>query len=345
MGYPDFSEDTGLFLSLRDRLKDALPDYSDYHYLIAFSGGADSMFLAYFFIWLRKRDRLAFSLAHFNHQLRPGMDEEESVALNKFAHDWQIPYYEEKADVLALTKERKAGIEEAARFARHTFFEKLSDRLKTALETDKILIATGHNLDDLCETIILNLGRGTGPSGLSSMPYFDGSIVRPLLILEKERIRQFLDEGKLPYFLDHTNRSPVYLRNRIRNELLPLWEEILGYYPGKQLFSLSENLRVENDALKELAAEIMRKLLLQDGSLNLHDLQPYPQGIYYRIIHAWLSEVHDHPAPISRRSYSMLEKKLRELPARAEFHIGQAGLVKIQNWRLIFEKISKKRED
>ncbi len=345
MGYPDFFEDTGLFLALRERLAYALPDYSDHHYLIAFSGGADSMFLAYFFIWLRKRDSLSFSLAHFNHQLRPGMDEEESLLLNKFAADWKIPYFEETADVLGLAKERKAGIEEAARFARHAFFVKLTDRLKAELKTDKVLITTGHNLDDLCETIILNLGRGTGPSGLSSMPYFDGSIIRPLLILEKERIRQFLDEGQLSYFLDHTNESPVYLRNRIRHELLPLWEEILGYYPGQQLFSLSENLRVENEALKEIAAEIMRKLLLEDGSLNLHNLQQYPQGIYYRIIQAWLSDIHGHPAPISRRSFSKLEKKLRELPARAEYHIGRGKAIKIQNWRLVFEKISKNRKD
>lgn len=305
------------------------------HFVLAVSGGADSIFLAYFFIWLRELADIKLSLAHFNHQLRPEADEMESQALRAFAATWDLSYYEGSSSVRDLAKERKSGIEEAARFARHNFLENTRQEQMAADHPKRpVYLAIGHNADDLLETLLINLGRGSGISGLASMPYFDGRIVRPLLILPRTEIRSFLNTRALSYFEDASNESPEYLRNRIRMELIPLWSDILGYTPLKQAFNLSEHSREESQALDALAKRALEEALIERTELNLIALTAWPSGLYYRVIDLFLKGQLGQEYQLPAASFSVLATKLEQLPCRASMTLAGARQLEICDWYL-----------
>lgn len=292
------------------------------------------MFLAYFFIWLRELADIKLSLAHYNHQLRPGADEVESEAISNFSQTWNLPYFEESSSVLDLAKERKAGVEEAARFARHTFLENIRQKVEATDPARPVYLAIGHNADDLLETLLINLGRGAGIAGLASMPYFDGRIARPLLILPRTDIRAFLNQRDISYFEDASNESPEYLRNRIRMELIPLWSDILGYTPLKQAFNLSEHMREESLALDELAGLALEETVLTEGGLNLKALDAWPSGLYYRVIDLYLKRQLGQDYQLPAASFAVLERKLEQLPCRACITLAGARQLEVRDWYL-----------
>lgn len=328
----DFREDSGLFRDLRAQLREHMALGAQQHFLLAVSGGADSLLLFYFFIWLSRRDGVKLSVAHFCHQLRPGEDERESAALLELAKFWAVPYYEDSADVRSLARERKAGLEEAARYARHSFLENLRARLARQQESCEHYIALGHNLDDLCETMLLNLGRGTGPRGLASMPYFDGRLVRPLLLLRSSEIRRFLEQRDLPFFADFSNLSGDFLRNRLRHDLIPLWEDILGYAPHYQCYRLADISRQESEVLDIYAREALQDVLVGQDKLNLKRLNKWPRGLHYRVYNAWLQK---HTAEAFTLSYALfkdLRRAQQTLPRTASFDLSGSWQLKIKGW-------------
>lgn len=342
MSWPDFQENTGLFRDLRQELKSRLSLGPQSHFLLGISGGPDSMFLAYFFIWLRARDGCQLSLAHFNHQLRPEADEAETLGLAAFANKWQLPFYCATADVRALASQRQAGIEEAARAARHQFFQDTLAQLSLAVEDQQTkshpcqrpILALGHNQDDLLETVLINLGRGSGPDGLTSMPYFDGSIIRPLLGLTSQEIRSFLDQRDLSYYIDHSNLEDIYLRNRLRKEVVPAWRTALGYDPGPQVRRLTESLRAERESLDQTAAMALEACRLEaSDQLNLITLTAWPQGLHYRVLQLFFQENLPHtPFSLGQKQYEQIAKTLASLPGRASFDLGQGLTFWVQGY-------------
>ena len=338
MVWPDFQENSGLFRDLRQEIKSKLSLGPQSHFLIGISGGPDSMFLAYFFIWLRAREGCQISLAHFNHQLRPEFDEEETHGLAAFARTWDLEFYTATADVRALAAQRQAGIEEAARAARHHFFQETLVRLQREAGLDSPnpfpLLALGHNQDDLVETVLINLGRGTGLDGLSSMPYYDGKILRPLLGLSSQEIRDFLKDRGLSYYLDQSNAQDLYLRNRIRQEVLPAWRAALGYDPGPQLLKYTESLRSERQALDQTAGMALAACRLPSSNqLNLKSLISWPLGLHYRILQQFFQEsLQAESFTLTDQQYKQIAKTLADLPGQASFDLGQGWVFLVQGY-------------
>lgn len=342
MSWPDFQEHTGLFRDLRQELKQQLSLGPQAHFLLGISGGPDSMFLAYFLLWLRAREGCQLALAHFNHQLRPEVDAEETLGLADFAEKWQLPFYSGTADVRAMASQRQAGIEEAARAARHQFFQNILDQLAKEANKqptgpnsyDTPILALGHNQDDLLETVLINLGRGSGPDGLTSMPSFDGRIVRPLLGLTSQEIRTFLDHRGLTYYRDHSNTEDIYLRNRLRLEVVPAWRAALTYDPGPQVRKFTESLRAERQALDQTAAMALAACRLEPADqLNLKTLTAWPQGLHYRILQLFFQEsLPNTPFTLGQKQYGQIAKTLANLPGRASFDLGQGLTFGIQGY-------------
>jgi tRNA(Ile)-lysidine synthase len=185
--------------------------------VVALSGGSDSVALARI---LRELDasgdvRLV-GAAHFNHQLRDEFarrDEEFSASV---ARSLDIPFAADREDVRARARDEQRSIEDAAREARHGFFE----RARRQFAAD--VVALGHTRDDQAETFLLRLLRGAGPRGLAAMYPRHGTIVRPVLDCRRMELRQYLDERNFAYVDDETNEDVTIPRNRIRAELMPL---------------------------------------------------------------------------------------------------------------------------
>lgn len=322
MSLPDFSENTGLFLRLREELKDLIPFDSQPVFLLGLSGGLDSVFLLYFLIWLRGREGFCVRAAHFNHHLRPGDDEEEIAFLEDLCSRYEVPLYLGGEDVESLAKERGAGVEEAARFARYTFFERC---LKEEGQAHPSYLCLAHQLNDQAETLLLQLSRGSGLSGLSAMRQLDGYKLRPLLHLRRETMHDFMKSRELSWCEDVSNQEPRYRRNRVRLELLPLWADIAGDNLIERLARAADNLAVEDDLLEMEAREAFEKA--RNGSyLICHKLAGLHPARAYRVIRLWLKEEGDY-TELSERQFAQLWKLISS-PDDGVIHLGSGTCIR-----------------
>lgn len=177
-------------------------------YIVAVSGGVDSMALLHL---LQQQPELELVAAHFDHGIR-----EDSVAdrllVEETAKSYGLPY------VFSEGKLGKDSSEAMAREARYAFLR----RVKTEQLADAII--TAHHQDDLLETAVINLLRGTGRKGLSSMRS-SYEIRRPLLHISKQQLRRYAEEHNVKWHEDSTNQDETYLRNYVRHRLLPRLSE------------------------------------------------------------------------------------------------------------------------
>jgi len=233
---------------------------ADAHLVLAVSGGPDSMALLQGAARLVDGGRQAWRLtvAHLDHGLRPD-SADDAVFVADTAAALGLPAEVRRTDVAALARDEGTSIEEAARDARYRFLEEVAPH--------GALIATAHTLDDLAETVIINLLRGSGVGGMAGIPARRGRIVRPLLDERRAELRDLLDEAGINYRMDPSNADAAFLRNRIRAELLPALESIR---PGAvERIGRFSRLAADDDALlDELAAAELAKRTDGDGAID-----------------------------------------------------------------------------
>ena len=191
--------------------------------LVAVSGGADSMVLLHALSSLAKKSRWKITVAHFNHQLRGSSSDADEKLVRRIAAALKLPVFVENAQVKRFARESKLSIEMAARKLRHEFFVKVARARKIPVVT------LAHHADDQVEQFFLRVFRGAGGEGLAGMKWsapspWDSKIqlVRPLLDFSRADLRKFAVEKKIVFREDATNLKLDTLRNRVRNELLPL---------------------------------------------------------------------------------------------------------------------------
>jgi tRNA(Ile)-lysidine synthase len=181
--------------------------------LAAVSGGPDSMCLLDVLWNLSKVLGFGLHVSYVDHQTRPGT-RLEAQHVSEQADRRQISFSALTADV--RSRVHGGGPEQAARVLRYDLLTHEARRI------DAVRIALGHTRDDQAETVIIRLMRGTGLAGLGGMrPIRDGLFVRPLLEQSRERVHEYLDRGSIPFLVDPTNDDPMFLRNRVRSEILP----------------------------------------------------------------------------------------------------------------------------
>ena len=199
--------------------------------LVAVSGGADSMVLLNALNALAQKHRWQISVAHFNHRLRGRASDADERLVRQTAKKLGRKFFGGGADVKAFAKRAKISVEMAARKLRHEFLA------RTAKEHGIRVVVMAHHADDQVEHFFLRLLRGAGGEGLAGMKWRLSSpanakitLVRPLLGFSKAEIRAFARAAKISFREDASNFSTDFLRNRIRNELLPRLQK--NYQPG-----------------------------------------------------------------------------------------------------------------
>lgn len=313
--------------------------------LCAVSGGKDSVFLLHWLCGLREDRGLRLASAHFDHSLRGEESDRDRVFTKELCDGLGIDCHIGKADVAAFSFEKGMGIEEAARFLRYEFLE------KTAQEIGADRIATAHTADDNAETLLLNLARGSGLTGLCGIPPVRGKIIRPLLETSSAEILEYLREKGIKYVEDSTNAQDDYSRNRLRHRVMPelrsfggfdenvtrcigLLREDEAYLSGLAEDFISENLRdaaLPAAALSGLpgpvAARVVKKLAPGASARHIEAVLGIASG----------SEPHamtDIPGIRVRREYDMLifggetgaMLPERELPLGGTLRFEEAGL-------------------
>lgn len=184
--------------------------------LLAVSGGRDSVTLCHLFA----AANIPFAIAHCNFHLRPGDCDRDEAFVRRLADSYGVSCHIAEFDTENYAHSEGLSIEEAARKLRYVFFEQ--QRVANGYD----LIATAHHRDDAIETFFINLLRGTGITGLHGIRMRNGSIVRPLLPFGRNEIDAYIFRYNLEYVEDYTNSQTLYLRNRIRLQLIPLLRQI-----------------------------------------------------------------------------------------------------------------------
>jgi tRNA(Ile)-lysidine synthase len=148
-------------------------------------------------------------------------------------------------------------------------------------------VALGHTLDDQAETVLLGLGRGSGPRSVAGMVEFRHPFWRPLLGVRRAETRAACADQGLPVWDDPWNVDPAYTRARLRSDVLPLLEEVLGGGVAPALARTATQLREDLDALDALAAAELGRLA-EEGGLPATELAALPDALRRRVLRGWL---------------------------------------------------------
>lgn len=259
--------------------------------LCACSGGPDSMALFHLLVELKADLRFELAAAHFHHGLRPEADEDETFVRAEVSR-CGVRLIAEKGDVAAFASANKMGLEEAGRRLRYEFLR------RAAAKAGASKIATGHNMNDQAETVLMRIIRGTGLTGLAGIPpvseYEDRTIIRPLIEISREEIVAYLRERGLPFRTDRSNLDRRFLRNRVRHELLPEIESRFGGRSTEHLARLAGLVWEEEQVLADFIRSTAGMLITgagREAGLNAGLLDLLPRPAARRIAREFLREV------------------------------------------------------
>lgn len=183
------------------------PEFKNQKFLLAISGGVDSMVL------LNLCKGLPIEVAHINYKLRGKDSDLDQKLVEKICRENEIPFH--LYQVSEKDKKPENSIQDWARILRYNFFKKI--RKEQGLD----FTVTAHHLNDNLETFIINLSKASGIKGLSGIPANENKILRPLLSFTKDEIYAFANENNIEFREDLSNQKSDYLRNKIRNEVVP----------------------------------------------------------------------------------------------------------------------------
>jgi tRNA(Ile)-lysidine synthase len=241
--------------------------------VVAVSGGPDSMALLHL---LSRMDCYNLFAVYIDHGLRPGEIACEIEILNRLCGKLEIPFSTVAVDVHSERQRTGSSPEEAARNLRYAALE--SERIRLGAS----VIAVAHTADDQAEEILLRLIRGSGLQGLCGMSFKREHIVRPLLKEKKSTLIEYLKDNTLSFSLDSSNRSTLFLRNRVRLDLLPFLEQNFNPAIRKNLLQTAEILRFDENLLLQLTQEIFERLVHVEWKAGASQ-KPTPEAVRIEI--------------------------------------------------------------
>jgi tRNA(Ile)-lysidine synthase len=306
---------------------------------LALSGGADSvgLLLLLWAHWPERRGKL--TVFHFNHRLRGAASDGDARFCRMLCKALSVPLVSGR-----WTEGRRPGSEAAARQARFAFIEPGMARRRTKV------LWLGHQQDDIAESMMMRLSRGSGSAGLAAprpIHALDGSRgpgkgivhVRPLLTLKKAEISKALRVAGGAWREDSSNAKNIHFRNRVRSRVIPSWvaasqRDALGGAALSRELLEEDNHAIEAwlDSLDALGA---------DGSLDTSRLKGKPRAVVRRALHRWL-QAQKEAGDYSRQAFSAMLRSV-ELGTPVRHSLGSHGFAVIRGGRLLFQPTRKAR--
>ncbi|MBK9734136.1 MAG: tRNA lysidine(34) synthetase TilS [Saprospiraceae bacterium] len=243
--------------------------------LLAVSGGMDSMVLLHLF----QKMSCQFMVAHVNHNLRGLESQDDQSFVEKYCFDHQIKCYVNKIDPIVF---ESGNLQDTARKIRYDWFGKIME------ENQLTYMATAHHADDVLETFLINLMRGSGLDGLSSIQAKNSNIIRPLLFANKVDIQNYITKYNVPYREDSSNSTQKYLRNKVRHTIIPAMEHSDNRVKKGLMHSI-RHIQSSNQLLKwfiekerqNLCNEMANSISIKFSDLNA---SPYPLELLFQLI-------------------------------------------------------------
>lgn len=299
--------------------------------LVAVSGGPDSVCLLYLLKNLPAPYRFALHVAHLNHQFRPEAAKEARFVA-QLADAWGISATIATRPVAQICKENRLSKQAGARRERYTF---LAD---TAKKTASKWIALGHTADDQAETFLMHMLRGSGLTGLRGMPEMrKGGIIRPLIHCSRAEIMQALSENQIAFLKDPSNAQPIYLRNKIRHQLIPVLE---AYNPNlKETLSREAALfQAEDNFIRQAMREVLPKLDIKSEtqalSLDIPSLKKVHIAMQRRVLRWCIEKLHNNLNGITFKHIEGVREQMLSEQDQNQGQLPQGLIVKKQGTRL-----------
>ncbi|MEG1017079.1 MAG: tRNA lysidine(34) synthetase TilS [Oscillospiraceae bacterium] len=238
----------------------------DDNVMVCVSGGADSMALLCFFINNREKLEIGKLFAcHVNHGLRGAASDTEASYVKQYCGLNDVPLFLLEAKMLESERPKGESVEMWARELRYMFFHECAESVSAK-------IATAHTLNDRAETLILNIIRGAGIDGASSIPAVRENIIRPLIEISREQTESYCEENKVKYFIDSTNKENICCRNIIRNKVLP---QLVGIntHAVENIAFFCENARSAKEFVEAQARELLQRASKAKGGYSAEILR------------------------------------------------------------------------
>ncbi len=230
--------------------------------LVALSGGADSSLLLKYLICRYGSEKI--SACHLNHMIRGEEAYRDEMFCQRLCREYGIRFFSEKINIPQIAEKEGLGTEEAARRERYAYLNRCADGG---------IIATAHNATDNLETVIFNLCRGSGLRGISGIAPVRDNIVRPLLSLTGEEIREACRELSIDYVTDSTNLTCDYTRNYIRHEIVP---KLRHLSPSADSAALRTS-RIARESFEYIAKEGQK--LIHGGTVSRQKLREADKAV------------------------------------------------------------------
>jgi tRNA(Ile)-lysidine synthase len=230
--------------------------------VVAVSGGPDSMCLLHLLARLAGHFHITLVAAYVNHGLRPNETDQEEQLVRHTAEKLHCTFELGTVDVPGYAESHHLSIEHAARILRYDFLDKIATQYRAAK------IALAHTADDQAEELLLRLIRGTGRTGLAGMEAMrQERYIRPLLSTPKSRLLDYLQQFNIDYTHDSSNRQRIFLRNRIRLDLLPYLAREFNPNIRQTLLQTANILRDEEELLNDMTELACRDIFLETEEL------------------------------------------------------------------------------
>ncbi len=242
--------------------------------VVGISGGADSVALLHILVSLGYK----CIAAHCNFNLRGDESSRDEQFTTDFTQRLQVPLCKISFETNKYAQENRLSVEMAARELRYRWFEELLNTY------DADAVAVAHHRDDSVETLLINLTRGSGLTGLTGIKPKNGNVVRPLLCVSREDIYAYIENNGLEYVTDSSNSSDIYTRNFIRLKVIPLLEEINPSV--KASLARTANHLYDASLIYNHSIEEARRVIIQNNRLSISALLsfPAPATILYEML-------------------------------------------------------------
>ena len=298
--------------------------------VIGVSGGPDSICLLNILNELKKELSFKICVAHINHMIREEADEETEY-VKEFCKKLNIECFVKRIDVIKIANNLKRGTEETGRQIRYEFFNEILKK------TNSNKIATAHNNNDKVETILMNILRGSGTSGLKGIEAKrENKYIRPLIEISRDEIEEYCIKNNLHPKIDKSNNENVYTRNKVRNIVIPYIKKEFNPNIIKTINRLSEVATEENDYLDKITKEQFNNLLVENNEkkeiiLDLKKFNSLELVIKRRIILYTVSRLLNSIAGIEKVNIDDIIKLCSN-------NIGNKYLKPIKNLKILVKK-------
>ncbi len=304
-------------------IKSHLPQLHETKFLVALSGGADSVALFH----LCRKAQLQFEAAHVNYGLRGKESDNDQLFVQELCDANSITLHVLEAEPLLREQNPNNGIQEKARQIRYNWFEEILMNRKLSL------VATAHHANDNAETVLFNITRGSGFRGLSGIPQQENKRLRPLLPYAKSEILHYLQTNSFSYREDSSNSKKIYKRNKIRLDIIPQLEQVnnMAVKHINQIAALAAQMQC---LIEDITKNYQEELQCQTESATLIDYKKLPSAYRQLLLYELLK-----PFALEQFAEDIIQERETE---SGKMFVGETYAVVLNNKNLVIEPLSDK---